>query len=247
MAPDFTPTPASLSMATAICMAPLLMEAPAIRAWPTSWRLRMAHGRRRFSTISRCRMMVACPALVWCRTTREIYTARPVRAVPMAEVPVFELSPMGLDWNLTLLQSFDSLAKPYASLTMDAAGNLYGTTVSGGLFQQGNVFKLIQRAIPGPIPRCTTLPEAATEPCPTATSHWMQPATFMELRKAAAPTPAIVFLSAVAASSGRSSPERQCKSVRYLDFPYELWVALESSSWFRHMPQAAEQTGALDD
>ncbi len=25
---------------------------------------------------------------------------------------------------------------------MDAAGNLYGTTISGGIFQHGNVFKL---------------------------------------------------------------------------------------------------------
>ena len=55
---------------------------------------------------------------------------------------VFELSPMGLDWNLTVLHSFESLAKPFANLAMDAAGNLYGTTTDGGLFRHGNVFKL---------------------------------------------------------------------------------------------------------
>lgn len=55
---------------------------------------------------------------------------------------VFELSPMRLGWNFTLLYSFDSLAHPFANLTMDAAGNLYGTTVSGGRFERGNVFKL---------------------------------------------------------------------------------------------------------
>ena len=55
---------------------------------------------------------------------------------------VFELSPMGLDWNFTLLHGFDFPAKPFASLTMDAVGNLYGTTLSGGIFQHGNVFKL---------------------------------------------------------------------------------------------------------
>lgn len=55
---------------------------------------------------------------------------------------VFELSPMGLDWNLTVLQSFDSPAKPFANLAMDAAGNLYGTTTDGGTFRHGNVFKL---------------------------------------------------------------------------------------------------------
>lgn len=55
---------------------------------------------------------------------------------------VFELSPMGLNWNFTLLYSVDSPAHPFANLTMDAAGNLFGTTVSGGIFRHGNVFKL---------------------------------------------------------------------------------------------------------
>jgi len=55
---------------------------------------------------------------------------------------VFELSPMGLDWSFKVLYSFDFPAHPFATLTMDAAGNLYGTTVDGGLFRHGNVFKL---------------------------------------------------------------------------------------------------------
>lgn len=55
---------------------------------------------------------------------------------------VFELSPMGLGWNFSVLYSFDSLAHPFANLTMDAAGNLYGTTLSGGSSSHGNVFKL---------------------------------------------------------------------------------------------------------
>jgi uncharacterized repeat protein (TIGR03803 family) len=55
---------------------------------------------------------------------------------------VFELSPMGLDWNFTLLYSFDSPGTPFASLTVDAAGNLYGTDVNGGRFGRGYVFKL---------------------------------------------------------------------------------------------------------
>jgi uncharacterized repeat protein (TIGR03803 family) len=58
---------------------------------------------------------------------------------------VFELSPMGLDWNLTVLHSFESPAKPFANLAMDAAGNLYGTTTDGGVFRHGNVFKLTRR------------------------------------------------------------------------------------------------------
>ena len=35
---------------------------------------------------------------------------------------------MGLDWTFPLLHSFDSPANPFATLTMDDAGNLYGTT-----------------------------------------------------------------------------------------------------------------------
>ncbi len=55
---------------------------------------------------------------------------------------VFELSPMGLSWMIQVLYSFDFPAHPWANLTMDAAGNLYGTTISGGRFSHGNVFKL---------------------------------------------------------------------------------------------------------
>ena len=62
---------------------------------------------------------------------------------------VFELSPSGNNWTFTTLYTFPlNTGGPYASLTMDAAGNLYGTTVYGGQpdcngsFGCGNVFKL---------------------------------------------------------------------------------------------------------
>lgn len=55
---------------------------------------------------------------------------------------VFELSPTASGWSLQVLYSFAFPAHPWANLTMDAAGNLYGTTLSGGSFAHGNVFKL---------------------------------------------------------------------------------------------------------
>jgi uncharacterized repeat protein (TIGR03803 family) len=56
----------------------------------------------------------------------------------------FELRPGSTNWIFTLLYSFSgsSSSGPYASLSMDAAGSLYGTTYEEGAYQGGNVFKL---------------------------------------------------------------------------------------------------------
>jgi uncharacterized repeat protein (TIGR03803 family) len=59
----------------------------------------------------------------------------------------FELTPNGSGgWTEKLLHSFNSNGKdgylPYASLVLDAAGNLYGTTFSGGAHGEGTVFEL---------------------------------------------------------------------------------------------------------
>src|SRR5205085_978098 len=45
---------------------------------------------------------------------------------------------------LTTLVTFDNTngARPYAGLIADAAGNLYGTTIDGGAFSRGTVFKV---------------------------------------------------------------------------------------------------------
>lgn len=57
---------------------------------------------------------------------------------------VFELTPNGSGYDYHVIKSFSGAANcgPYASLSMDGAGNLYGTTYCGGTFNSGNVFKL---------------------------------------------------------------------------------------------------------
>ena len=58
---------------------------------------------------------------------------------------VFELSPSAGNWTLTTLYSFTGSSGSVGptNLTMDAVGNLYGTTFAGeGLYGDGNVFKL---------------------------------------------------------------------------------------------------------
>jgi len=60
---------------------------------------------------------------------------------------IFELSPSGNTWTYQLLYTFPAFtpacaAGPERPLTIDAAGNVYGTTVCGGAYQAGAVFKL---------------------------------------------------------------------------------------------------------
>ena len=61
---------------------------------------------------------------------------------------VFKLAPSSTGWTETVLYSFCAQypcpdgAYPYAGVIMDGAGNLYGTTDSGGGHNHGTVFKL---------------------------------------------------------------------------------------------------------
>jgi uncharacterized repeat protein (TIGR03803 family) len=55
---------------------------------------------------------------------------------------VFELSPSNGNWMPSVLWNFSGNGGSLASLTMDALGNLYGTTYADGISQKGNVFKL---------------------------------------------------------------------------------------------------------
>jgi uncharacterized repeat protein (TIGR03803 family) len=66
---------------------------------------------------------------------------------PSSQGTVFELSNSGGTWKETVLHSFDDISGsdgyyPYDALVLDAAGNLYGTTQSGGKFGGGTVFEL---------------------------------------------------------------------------------------------------------
>ncbi len=63
---------------------------------------------------------------------------------------IFELTP-GSDgaWTEKVLHSFGNGTDgthPYANLIIDAAGNLYGTTFEGGVYDEGTVFELRRRA-----------------------------------------------------------------------------------------------------
>jgi uncharacterized repeat protein (TIGR03803 family) len=64
---------------------------------------------------------------------------------------VFSLMPTGGgNWTEKILHRFSNNDKdgfyPYAGLVLDASGNLYGTTVEGGVFGRGTVFELIPSA-----------------------------------------------------------------------------------------------------
>jgi len=55
---------------------------------------------------------------------------------------VFEMTPSAGGWNYLQLQTFSGTSGPWGDLIMDGAGNLYGTTVQDGAFDNGSVFKL---------------------------------------------------------------------------------------------------------
>lgn len=56
---------------------------------------------------------------------------------------VFELSPSAGGWNFQVVYGLPEQGDgPQSSVLMDPAGNLYGTTVGGGQYESGSVFKL---------------------------------------------------------------------------------------------------------
>jgi uncharacterized repeat protein (TIGR03803 family) len=59
---------------------------------------------------------------------------------------VYKLSPSKKGWTETILYNFNSYSGdatgPYSGLVFDGAGNLYGSTTSGGAYGNGTVFEL---------------------------------------------------------------------------------------------------------
>jgi uncharacterized repeat protein (TIGR03803 family) len=65
---------------------------------------------------------------------------------------VYELSPTNSGWEEKVLHSFGGNLDgygPQATLLMDESGNLYGTTLSGGAFDEGTVFQLMRKPTSG--------------------------------------------------------------------------------------------------
>jgi len=55
---------------------------------------------------------------------------------------VYQLQLSGGGWTFNLLHGFGGFGEPFDTLTLDAAGNLYATSIDGGSNGTGNVFKL---------------------------------------------------------------------------------------------------------
>jgi uncharacterized repeat protein (TIGR03803 family) len=55
---------------------------------------------------------------------------------------VFQLVPSNGSWTLETLNSFSGTDGSSATLALDGAGNLYGTTIADGAYNQGNIFEL---------------------------------------------------------------------------------------------------------
>jgi uncharacterized repeat protein (TIGR03803 family) len=64
---------------------------------------------------------------------------------PLEDGGVFELRPDGGKWNEIVLKNFNNKdgSKPLGGVIFDSAGNLYGTTYSGGTYGYGAVYELI--------------------------------------------------------------------------------------------------------
>jgi len=97
---------------------------------------------------------------------KQIRTRTNSRTVALIIVLAFAALPLAQAQTLTVLHAFGNQsgdgANPAAGLTMDAGGNFYGTTESGGL-GYGTVFQLKRGAPAMFFVLCTVSREATTE------------------------------------------------------------------------------------
>lgn len=71
-------------------------------------------------------------------------------AAPAAYGTVFKITPAGVEWvlySLCRLTNCTDGARPAGALVLDAAGNLYGTTILGGTKDAGVVFKITAEGV----------------------------------------------------------------------------------------------------
>jgi uncharacterized repeat protein (TIGR03803 family) len=55
---------------------------------------------------------------------------------------IFKMSRDGANWDFSVIHNFVGVAGPYASPTVDVAGNVYGTAINTGQYGYGVVFEL---------------------------------------------------------------------------------------------------------
>ena len=55
---------------------------------------------------------------------------------------VFQLTPLGSNWIFSVVYGLAGNAGPFGNLSLDAAGNLYGTTYQDGAYTAGSGFEL---------------------------------------------------------------------------------------------------------
>jgi uncharacterized repeat protein (TIGR03803 family) len=78
--------------------------------------------------------LVAGPRGAWFGVTQE--------GGPNGSGEVFELTPSGSNYTLTVLYGFPGAGQP-SGVVMDSSGALYGTTIFGGAYGNGTVFALL--------------------------------------------------------------------------------------------------------
>ena len=76
-------------------------------------------------------------------TSREISLALPLAVALLTAETVFKVTLTGVEMVLHAFSGGPDGFSPQASLVLDANGHLYGTTIYGGAFGAGTLFKVV--------------------------------------------------------------------------------------------------------